>query len=236
MPRTISEISVHCAATKPGWMADRPGVDKVAEITRWHVVDNGWAAIGYHFLIDRDGKWYRGRSEQMTGAFEPKVNATALGICLIGGYGSNATDDFSKNYTPEQDATLRKMIASLKDKYPSITKVTGHNDYSSKACPGFKVDRWLNKQPTRVFTESKTATGSGAAVIAGSGLAGVEVVNLISEASTQAKAAVTEVQTAKAHVEEVPADPLRWVLLAVIIIGAAVAFYSRWKDWKAGRQ
>jgi hypothetical protein len=87
-----------------------------------------------------------------------------------------------------------------------------------------------------VFTESKTAAGSGAAVVAGGGLAGVEVVKLLSEAAAETKAAVTEAQAAKAEALEVPADPLRWVLLAVIIIGAGAALYQRWRDWQAGRQ
>jgi hypothetical protein len=234
--RRITEINIHCAATKPGWMAGRPGLDKVAEIRRWHVQDTGWSDIGYHYVIDRDGGVYRGRSEQKVGAFEPKTNARAIGICLVGGYGSSATDAFSQHYTPEQEATLRRLISALQDKHAGITRVTGHNDYSTKACPGFKVDRWLKNQPARVFTESKTAAGSGAAVAAGGGLAGVEVVKLLSEATTETKTAVTEAQAAKAEAMAAPADPLRWVLLAVIIIGAGVALYQRWRDWQAGRQ
>jgi len=235
MTRKITEINIHCSATKPGWLAGRPGSEKVAEITRWHVVDNGWSAIGYHFLIDRDGKYYRGRSEKMTGAFEPKVNAHALGICLIGGYGSNATDSFDKHYTPEQEATLRKMIKALQSKYPEINKVTGHNQYSSKACPGFQVPRWLEKKPPRVFTESKTAAGAGAATVSGVGLVSVEAVKALNETTTEVKATVIEAQAVKAEAQST-ADPLKWVLLAVIVIGAGVALYSRWKDWQAGKQ
>lgn len=236
MTRTITEINVHCSATKLNWMVDKSGADKVAEIKRWHVIDNGWSDIGYHYIIDRDGKFYRGRSEVMTGAFEPKVNARAIGICLIGGHGSSATDSFEKNYTPEQDATLRKMIASLKDKHPTISKVTGHNDYANKACPGFKVSRWLDGKPNRVFAESKTAVGSSAAAVSGAGLASAEVVKVFSETTSEVKASVTEVQAAKADVVADTTDPLKWVLLAVVVIGAVVALYSRWRDWQAGRQ
>lgn len=236
MARTITEINIHCAATRPEWLAGRPGIEKVAEIRRWHVEGNGWDDIAYHFLIDRDGKVYRGRSEQKWGAFEPKVNARAIGICLIGGFGSNATDEFSQHYTVSQEATLRKLIKAVQDRYPTATKVTGHNDYAPKACPGFKVDRWLNRQPPRVFSESKTAAGSGAATVAGAGLVGVEVVKALSETITETKAAVVEVQAAKVEAQAEPADPLRWVLLAVIVIGAGIALYQRWSDWKAGRQ
>jgi hypothetical protein len=87
-----------------------------------------------------------------------------------------------------------------------------------------------------VFSESKTAAGSGAAVVAGGGLAGVEVVKLLGDAAHETKAAVVEVQAAKSEAMETPADPLKWVLLAVVVIGAGVALYQRWRDWQAGRQ
>ena len=33
----VTEIILHCADTRPGWMAERPLAEKVAEIRRWHV-------------------------------------------------------------------------------------------------------------------------------------------------------------------------------------------------------
>jgi N-acetylmuramoyl-L-alanine amidase len=234
--RKITEINIHCAATRPSWYAGKTGAEKVAEIDRWHR-DLGWRTVGYHYIIDRDGKFYRGRPEGMTGAFEPKVNAHGIGICLIGGYGSNATDAFEQHYTPEQEQTLRRLIKSLQDKHPTITKVTGHNDYSSKACPGFKVSRWLaGAAPARTFAESGTAQGAGVATVAGGGLAVVEVARLVADVTPELKTATAEIHAAKVEVQAAPVDPLRWVLLAAIVIGAAYALYRRWVDWKAGRQ
>jgi N-acetylmuramoyl-L-alanine amidase len=237
MKRTITEINIHCSATRPQWMAGRPGLEKVAEIRRWHVQENGWDDIAYHYLIDRDGKFYRGRSEQKWGAFEPKVNDRAIGVVLFGGFGSNATDEFQKHYTTAQEHTLRKLIKALKDKHPSISKVTGHNDYSPKACPGFKVGRWLNgTAPTRTFAESGTAQGAGVATAASGGLAVVEVARIVAEVKPEIQAAATEIQAASVEVQAMPVDPLRWVLLAVVVIGAGYALYRRWADWQAGRQ
>lgn len=235
--RKITEINIHCSATKPQWMAGRSTKEKVAEITRWHVEDNGWSAIGYHFLIDRDGNVSRGRPVEKTGAFEPKANAHGIGVCLFGGWGSSANDDFSKNYTPEQETSIRKLIAVLKKQHPTINKVSGHNDYSNKACPGFKVSRWLaGSAPARTFAESGTAQGAGVATMAGGGLAVVEVAKLVTDVTPQLKTATAEIQTAKADVQAAPVDPLRWVLLIAIVIGAGYALYRRWVDWKAGRQ
>jgi hypothetical protein len=225
--RQIDEINIHCAATRPGWMADKTGAEKVAEIKRWHVEQNGWRDIGYHFLIDRDGKVYTGRPLERSGAFEPAVNRTAIGVCLLGGHGAAATDAFEKHYTPEQDSALRGLIEHLSDRMPQIRKVTGHNDYSPKGCPGFKVSRWLaHKPPERTFAESGTAVGAGSATVAATGLAAAEVLPLITEART----AVTQAA------ETPPTDPIRWVLLAVVLAGAAYALWRRWRDWQAGRR
>ena len=53
--RPISEIIVHCSATRPEWCASTTTAAKVAEIRRWHVSDRGWRDIGYHYVIDRNG-------------------------------------------------------------------------------------------------------------------------------------------------------------------------------------
>ena len=58
--RPISEIIIHCTDTRPDWMEGKTTSAKVAEIRRWHTdpqpKGRGWKDIGYHFLIDRDGR------------------------------------------------------------------------------------------------------------------------------------------------------------------------------------
>lgn len=139
--RQISEIIVHCAATRPDWMQSQPLIAKVREIDSWHR-GRGWSGIGYHYIIDRDGKVSDGRPLEMTGAHVKGRNTGTIGICLIGGHGSAETDRFLDNYTPEQDTALRRLIADLRRKIPSISTVSGHNQYAAKACPGFYVPDW----------------------------------------------------------------------------------------------
>jgi N-acetyl-anhydromuramyl-L-alanine amidase AmpD len=142
--RPISELIVHCTATRPEWMAGRPTSEKVAEVRRWHVEGNGWKDIGYHFLIDRDGTVAKGRPIEQVGAHTMNHNVGTVGIALVGGHGSVANDKFSENFTELQDAALHALIMKLKAIY-KISKVNGHNFYARKACPGFDVPGWFGK-------------------------------------------------------------------------------------------
>lgn len=145
--RPINEIIVHCTATRADWWQGKPTIAKVAEIRRWHVQDRGWSDIGYHFLIDRDGTVAKGRDIAKTGAHVQGHNTGTIGVSLFGGHGSAETDKFADHFTPAQDAALRKLLADLRKTYPAIAKVTGHNQYAAKACPGFKVEKWYAAKP-----------------------------------------------------------------------------------------
>jgi N-acetylmuramoyl-L-alanine amidase len=136
----VTEIILHCADTRPDWMAGRPLSEKVAEIRRWHVQQRGWRDIGYHWVIDRDGKVAPGRPETEIGAHVEGHNRGTIGVCLLGGYGASADNLFEKNFTAAQKAAVAKLIAEIKGR-TFIRKLSGHNDYAAKACPGFNVVR-----------------------------------------------------------------------------------------------
>ena len=137
----VREIIIHCAATRPEWMQGRPLRDQVEEIRRWHRA-NGWRDIGYHWIIGRDGSMLAGRPETEIGAHTVGRNAGTIGICLIGGFGSATTDLFYDHFTARQGITLEQQLQAISMRTP-ITRVSGHNEYAAKACPGFNVTRWL---------------------------------------------------------------------------------------------
>lgn len=137
----VREIIVHCSATRPDWMDGSPIADKVAEIRRWHLA-NGWSDIGYHWIVDRDGKVLAGRPETVIGAHTVGKNSGSIGICLIGGHGSAETDSFGDHFTRAQDITLGQMIDAISAR-TQIERVSGHNEYAAKACPGFNVPAWM---------------------------------------------------------------------------------------------
>lgn len=135
--KSTDTIVIHCSAT-PSSMDI--GVDK---IRKWHVDDNGWDDIGYHYVIRRDGTLEIGRDEAMVGSHARAVNGTSVGVCLIGGSDSNGK--WKDNFAPIQFETLKSIILKLKDKY-DIEKIIGHYQIDDrKECPSFDVPKWLEK-------------------------------------------------------------------------------------------
>ena len=172
--KPVHTIFVHCSATRPEWFSGSSISSKVEEITRWHKA-KGWDTIGYHWIIDRDGQVAAGRPETRVGAHVQNHNTGSIGICLIGGHGSSESDDFAKNYTPEQDDALRNLIASLRIR-ADIKRVRGHNEVAAKACPGFNVARWLDRKPPQPsLASSTTVQASAVQLLSGAGGAAAAV-------------------------------------------------------------
>ena len=141
--REINEIIIHCTATRPSWWADESVEAVLREITMWHVEDRGWSDIGYHAIIHRNGDIAYGRPVERTGAHCKGRNANSIGIALLGGFGGDADDKMSDNFTEEQERSLRGLISDFQLEFPTITMITGHNEYANKACPTFRVSDWV---------------------------------------------------------------------------------------------
>ena len=91
-----------------------------------------------------DGTVATGRPIERTGAHVKGHNTGTIGVSLFGGHGSAETDAFSDHFTEAQDAALRELLADLDSTYGPGLKISGHNEYAAKACPGFNVAKWLS--------------------------------------------------------------------------------------------
>lgn len=170
--RTINMIVVHCSATPSGqWLPGAaPGQAQTAAdvINGWHAqrgfvrsslaiprLNSALRSIGYHYVIDLDGRVLTGRSLDEVGAHALGHNTYSVGICLVGGAERDA------RYTPAQWEALATMVVLLADRFwrGDITarRIVGHRDLSPdangdglvkpnewlKTCPGFDVASWL---------------------------------------------------------------------------------------------
>ena len=129
--RPINKIIIHCSATPQGRDV------KIETIKDWHVVQNGWSDIGYHYVIELDGEIKEGRPVEVTGAHCLGQNKLSIAICYVGGMNKSNTKP-KDTRTEEQKESLIKLIKELKKEY-NILSVHGHNEFSNKACPSFNV-------------------------------------------------------------------------------------------------
>ena len=128
--RRIDLIVIHCSATRA---TQRYTVD---DCRRDHRA-RGFADIGYHYYITRDGVVHRGRQLYQVGAHATGYNQHSIGICYEGGLNERGLPADTR--TPEQKETLRRLIERLEEDYPDAL-VVGHRELNpDKACPCFEV-------------------------------------------------------------------------------------------------
>lgn len=136
-PKT--EMVLHCAAVPSGWYYRVTNQEILATIKKWHTdkppQGRGWRDLGYHYVICPDGQILTGRPADEVGAHVMGHNRGKLGVLLIERTKIDRIGKFHDYFTEKQ----RDAVRSLARTY-SIRKITGHNDYAPKLCPGFKVD------------------------------------------------------------------------------------------------
>lgn len=127
--RKINKIIIHCTAT----VASKDY--SVATIRRWHK-QRGWSDIGYHYLVRLDGTTEKGRSIEHMGAHTRGQNGHSIGIAYVGGVDKELNPKDTRNF--RQKAAMRQLVQDLWRQFPHAT-LHGHNEFSNKACPSFKV-------------------------------------------------------------------------------------------------
>ena len=133
-PRKSTDyIVIHCAATKASMDIG------LTEIRKWHVQDNGWRDVGYHYIIRRNGEVELGRSIRDTGAHAAGYNHKSVSVCMVGGMAKDNSAE--ANFTAQQWTALLDLVKQLKSNYPEAD-VIGHNEISEKECPSFDVQKW----------------------------------------------------------------------------------------------
>ncbi|WP_226782220.1 N-acetylmuramoyl-L-alanine amidase [Oceaniglobus trochenteri] len=140
----VHEVILHTSATPGDWWKGKTPWEMRQAIWEWHVHDNGWSDIGYHRVVPPQGGVVTGRSIYRVGAHVKERNRGTIGICMIPVRTHAGIKTFEDYFTPEQRESVRSYIADLRT-LTDITKVSGHNDYANKECPGFKVrsEDWL---------------------------------------------------------------------------------------------
>ena len=136
--REVNLLVVHCTATRCN--KDFP----VSTLRASHKA-RGFADIGYHFYITRDGETHPCRPVHQIGAHATGWNDKSIGICYEGGLDENGRIADTRTYA--QKCALLDLLRQLKTDYPKA-KILGHYQLSEnirKACPCFDAKQEYQK-------------------------------------------------------------------------------------------
>ena len=151
-------LTVHHTATRNG---DPDPSATVRAIYRYHAIDQGWGDIGYHFLIDEQGRVYEGRysgndgdpaheaatGKMVTAAHVGGWNSGNLGVALLGNLRTREPTTAARSSVESVLADLagrHGLDVLLRTDYvnpitaatKNVAVISGHRDWESTECPG----------------------------------------------------------------------------------------------------
>ncbi len=133
----------------------------VESVHDYHKNQNGWAGIGYHFYVRKDGAVYRGRPEEWLGAHTVGHN-DKLGVCAEGNFDT-------EQMSAAQQAAITELVQYLFDKYGKLS-VYAHRELDATACPGERYpfeaikDGSPARQDNKVLRFQQAAIADGVAL------------------------------------------------------------------------
>jgi hypothetical protein len=144
---TVNFIIVH---HEEGSNSSTDWAARVRAVQNLHMDVNGWADIGYNYLVDPNGVPYEGRAggENVVGAHLCGKNTNTMGICMLGSYTS---------VLPTNNAlyALKRILAwkcVQRNLDPTATafhvdrtihRVSGHRASCATDCPGTTLFNYL---------------------------------------------------------------------------------------------
>lgn len=114
-----------------------------------------WGDIGYHFVIDPQGRVFQGRELAWQGAHASgNNNIQNIGVCLMGNFEE-------EHPTADALASLGKLLDNLRRVY-SIPRreVHTHQQFKSTACPGKNLEPWVERYAQDESQKSRTSANS----------------------------------------------------------------------------
>lgn len=142
-------ITIHHEGWDPFWETDF--AESAARVERVRVghrnAKTPYADIGYHFVIDREGRIYEGRDLRYQGAHVKARNEGNIGIMCLGNFEQQAPSQ-------KQLAALVQQVKAMRAKYNvPVRRVYTHQEWpgAQTLCPGRSLQSWVDRQRTSAF-------------------------------------------------------------------------------------
>jgi N-acetyl-anhydromuramyl-L-alanine amidase AmpD len=127
---TIDTVVIHHSLT-----VDRVDTKDSEAFANYHINTKGWAGIGYHYVIDSEGRIEKTNDERVVSYHVGDANQRSIGICMIGDFRDSEP-------TEKQYSACIWLVKDIQRRYPSIA-VKGHSEmpnYSWKECPAIDMN------------------------------------------------------------------------------------------------
>ncbi len=134
----------HTAVTVTG--DSRSGVERMRALHQYHSKNKAWGDVGYHYIIDEEGRIYEGRAggDHVVGGHAYCNNIGTVGVALMGNFEVEEP-------TQAQVKSLQWITDTLSRRYgidlnrnvmfhgKVVPPVAGHRDLLSTSCPGYAL-------------------------------------------------------------------------------------------------
>ncbi|MEL6406191.1 MAG: N-acetylmuramoyl-L-alanine amidase [Chloroflexota bacterium] len=110
----------------------------VREVQNVHFNQRGWADVGYHFMVGKNGIIYAGRDWHVRGTHVSNYNTGSLGICLLGNFAEEAPTEAQLNSTLDLLLYVTERL--------QLTHIATHREFNAQTqCPGDNLYVYLEQ-------------------------------------------------------------------------------------------
>jgi hypothetical protein len=142
-------ITIHHSGGKVVADLDQESTGRlIKSIQEDHQKHRHWSDIGYHYIIDRSGRIWEGRSVALVGAHAGSVweNQANLGVLVLGNFDLQSP-------APAELESLERLVEALRQRHGiPRSQVYGHGEVRREGglgptnCPGKSLAAWVEKK------------------------------------------------------------------------------------------
>jgi len=126
---SYDRLTVHHSGSVVDDLSEQSVMEHLEGIVAGHI-ERGYGDIGYHFMIDRSGCVWEGRSLTHEGAHVFAQNERNVGVMLLGNFDE-------QHPSHKQTASMDEIVSLLCERYRiKRQRVYGHRDLAPSICPG----------------------------------------------------------------------------------------------------
>jgi len=160
--RGIRRLTIHHSAVLSRDLSARAIAMQIRSIQAFHIRQNGWGDIGYHYLIDPAGRIWEGRGLGHQGAHAGGINNEHnVGICLLGNFIPGRR---GQHPTSSQVQTMERFVNWLSTRYsiPRRGMLTHKELKPGTICPGSRLQQIVNRMRRQLAVSGQRSVATAA--------------------------------------------------------------------------